>query len=105
MLSEAIDKEFNSDLSFPIDIFPNQIQDLIQDAKNTIGFNSIYPAIFCTSEPSLVGVQKYLWIIRMIESGGMASPTHCTTTTQPDRQKCCRDKAQILPDLKKFCKC
>ena len=42
MLSEAIDKEFNSDLSFPIDIFPNQIQDLIQDAKNTIGFNSDY---------------------------------------------------------------
>ena len=41
-LSEVIDIEFNSLLSFPTKIFPTQIQELIKDAKNTIGFNSDY---------------------------------------------------------------
>jgi len=41
-LSAAIDQEFNTDLSFPYDIFPIQIQDLINDAENTIGYNPEY---------------------------------------------------------------
>lgn len=41
-LEKAIDKEFNTTLNFPLDIFPTQIQDLITNAENTIGFNSDY---------------------------------------------------------------
>ena len=41
-LSDAIDREFNTSLCFPTDIFPTQIQDLIKDAEKTIGFNSDY---------------------------------------------------------------
>jgi len=45
MLGKAIDKEFNTSLNFPIDIFPTQIQDLINNAENTIGYN---PDYLCT---------------------------------------------------------
>lgn len=41
-LEKAIDKEFDLSLNFPIDIFPTQIQDLIVNAENTIGFNPDY---------------------------------------------------------------
>lgn len=41
-LSNAIDKEFEKNECFPIDIFPVQIQELIKDAENSIGFNPDY---------------------------------------------------------------
>ena len=42
MLNEIIDNEYSSSVNFPTDIFPEQIQELIKNAKNTVGFNSDY---------------------------------------------------------------
>lgn len=41
-LSDIIDREFKEKDTFPIDIFPIQIQELIKDAENTVGFNPEY---------------------------------------------------------------
>lgn len=41
-LSNVIDREFGKKDTFPFDIFPIQIQELIKDAENTIGFNPEY---------------------------------------------------------------
>ena len=42
MLSKKIDNEFSASIHFPTDIFPKQIQELIKDAENTVGYNSDY---------------------------------------------------------------
>ena len=42
MLSKAIDREFNSGYCFPYEIFPESVQAIIKDAKDTIGFNPDY---------------------------------------------------------------
>ena len=42
MLDKIIHDEFSSSGDFPIDIFPSQIQALIKDAENTVGFNKDY---------------------------------------------------------------
>ena len=42
MLDKIIHNEFSSSGDFPIDIFPSQIQALIKDAENTVGFNKDY---------------------------------------------------------------
>lgn len=42
MSDKIIHGEFSSSGDFPIDIFPSQIQALIKDAENTVGFNKDY---------------------------------------------------------------
>lgn len=42
MLDKIIDNEFSSSLDFPTEIFPPQIQALIKDAEETVGYNPNY---------------------------------------------------------------
>ena len=42
MLDKIIDDEFSSSLDFPTEIFPTQIQALIKDAEETVGYNPNY---------------------------------------------------------------